>query len=97
MKKDKNIIEITTPSGFSCTIDRDKFDDWDYIEMLANSDNDQLTEHKMCLFVVNKVMLPEDATKLKEMCKNPDGVVPWSKMHSIILEIMNAIGEQVKN
>ena len=95
MKKDKDIIDITTPSGFSCALDRNKFDDWRYIEILGSAD--PLAECKMCLFVVNNGLSPEDAEKLKEMCKKPDGAVSWSKMQSVIHEIMEAVGEQAKN
>lgn len=95
MKKDKDIIDITTPSGFSCALDRNKFDDWRFVEILGSSDG--LSDYKMCLFVVNNGLSPEDAERLKEMCKKPDGTVSGTKMQNIIAEIMSAVGEQAKN
>ena len=95
MKKDKNSVEITTPSGFTCSINPDKFDDWAFVEILGS--DDALSGHKMCIFVVNNVLTPEDAAKLKEMCKKPDGIISSSKMENIITEIVEVYGEQVKN
>lgn len=95
MKKDKDIIDVATPSGFTCTLDRDKFDDWRFVEILGSSDG--LADYRMCLFVVNNGLSPEDAERLKEMCKKPDGTVSGTKMHNIIGEILSATGEQAKN
>lgn len=95
MKKEKNVIDITTPSGFTCVLDRDKFDDWRFVEILGSGDG--LSDYKMCVFVVNNGLSPEDADRLKEMCKKPDGTISGTKMQNIIAEIMTAIGEQAKN
>ena len=94
-KENKNVISISTPSGFECEIDRDKFDDWEFVEIISGKDD--LSAHRMFVFVVNKVLSPEDAAKLKEMCKKPDGAVSSTKMENIVGEIMEAYGEQAKN
>ena len=54
-------------------------------------------DYKMCLFVVNNGLSPEDAERLKEMCKKSDGTISATKMQNVIAEIMSAVGEQAKN
>lgn len=90
-----NVIEIKTLSGFSCRIDRDRFDDWEYIEIQAS--NDFRTDPRFMTFVVDKVLDRADADRLKEMCRKPDGSVSGKKVSAIVLEIMKCVGDATKN
>ena len=92
----KNVREITTEGGFSCSIEMDKLDDWRFIEIIGASDDDELAEVKLALFVVNDVLSKKDSDALKKFCTMPDGRVSTAKMQEQIKEIMTEM-QQVKN
>ena len=85
--------EVTTDSGFTCEIDLEKLDDWEFAEAaaaVAESKGGAETL-RLAVFIANHMMEAEDAARLKEHVKTESGRVPTSRMMEEIFDLMNKV------
>ena len=84
---------ITTSTGFTIEVDEENFDDIEFVEMLAEVEDDVLKIPK-----VIKMTLGEDGKKaLYDHVRNEKGRAPASKVIEIFKEIMDLTGDGGKN
>ncbi len=81
-----------TSTGFEFEILTDAFDDWEFIELLAEVGSGNGLKVPA---VLEKLIGAECASSLKEHCRT-DGRVTMSAMNKEIAEIMTAAGEAKK-
>ena len=78
-----------TNSGFTCEVSPEKFDDYEIIEALADSN-----EIRAVILITNK-LLGSDAERLKQHCTK-DGIVKFSAVQAEVTEIINKMSEANK-
>lgn len=86
------MIKGTTKSGFKFEIPRNIANDYEFVELLTELDDNPLTLTK----VVNRVLGKEQANKLKDHIRTDKGLVPTDLMMQEITEIFET-EEEVKN
>ena len=82
------MITGKTKSGFEYSVDENIMDNWElFEEMSAGTMTGEIKAAKM--------MLGEDAyNRLKEPCRNANGVVPAKKMDAEIAEIITGVSSK---
>lgn len=84
---------ITTSTGFTIEVDEENFDDIEFVEMLAEVEDDVLKIPK-----VIKMTLGEDGKKaLYDHVRTEKGRAPASKAIEVFKEIMELTGDGGKN
>lgn len=84
---------ITTQSGFSIEVDEDKFDDIEFVETLAEVDDDILLVPK----VIRTILGEEGKKALYDHVRDDTGRARASKAIEEFKEIMELSGEGGKN
>ena len=93
-------MQITTETGFSCDVDADLLDDWDFMDaaFTVEETEDRTEALKMGRYLVNKMLPKEDADRLKEHCRSLDGGrLRATRMESEITDIFTKLGIDSKN
>ncbi len=78
-------MEVTTKSGFSCTIEPEVFDDWELLEAFQAVDEG---DTRQILKIVPALLGEKQTEALKNHIKKEHGRVKISEMISSIHEIM---------
>lgn len=84
---------MKTSSGFEFEINTAAFDDWEFIELLAEIEGGNGLKVPAALL---KLIGAEGVKALKEHCRGEDGIVGTATMNTEIGEIMKAAGEMNK-
>lgn len=87
------MLKGKTESGFYFEIDETALDDMEFVEALADLEEDALKLPKVCNMLLGK----EQKAKLYDHLRNEHGKVPASAVSSAIVEIMLVAGESTKN
>ena len=82
-----------TSSGFEFEINTAAFDDWEFIELLAEIEGGNGLKVPAAL---SKLIGAEGVKALNEHCRGEDGIVKTAAMNTEIGEIMKAAGERNK-
>lgn len=82
-----------TKSGFHFEIDEERCNDMEFLDALAEAEEDGLQFSKVCNILLGK----EQKKKLYDHLRREDGRVPIEDMRDIIIEIMTISGDEVKN
>ena len=82
-------VKVMTNSDFICEVSPEKFDDYEIIEALADSN-----EIRAVILITNK-LLGSDAERLKQHCTK-DGIVKFSAVQAEVTEIINKMSEANK-
>lgn len=82
-----------TESGFKFVIDETDLDDMEFIELLADAQEDALKFPK----VVERLLGKEQKAKLYDHVRTESGRVPVGAISNAVTEIMVAAGEDTKN
>ena len=82
-----------TESGFKFVIDETDLDDMEFIELLADAQEDALKFPK----VVERLLGKEQKAKLYDHVRTENGRVPIEAISNALTEIMVAAGEDTKN
>lgn len=87
------MLQGKTESGFCFEIDESALDDMEFVEALADLEEDALKLPKVCNMLLGK----EQKAKLYDHLRNEDGKVPINDVSNAIVEIMSVAGENTKN
>lgn len=80
-------------NGFKFEIDETKLDDMEFLEALAETQEDPLAFPKVC----TKLLGIEQKKRLYDYLRDESGKVPIADVEGAVVEIMTASGEKVKN
>lgn len=86
------MIEGKTKSGFEYKIPKENLDNYELIEVIAEAQENPLLFPKM----VNLLLGEEQAKRLKEHCRNENGIVSTEKLSQEITEIFES-QKEIKN
>lgn len=78
-----------TESGFKFEVSENLADDYELIEVLVDLEANPFAVTK----IMNKVLGPEQTSKLKEHLRDENGIVPLTLMTATIEEIFLKVGE----
>ena len=85
--------KIKLENGFECTINTDVLDDMEFVDLLADTEDDPLKIGRVALMLLGK----EQKKNLYDHLRSEDGRVPVTSMNDAIEKIFNALGDDAKN
>lgn len=85
--------KIKLENGFECTINTDVLDDMEFVDLLADTEDDPLKIGRVALMLLGK----EQKKNLYDHLRTDDGRVPVTSMNDAIEQIFNALGDDAKN
>jgi hypothetical protein len=85
--------KIKLENGFECTINTDVLDDMEFVDLLADTEDDPLKIGRVALMLLGK----EQKKNLYDHLRTDDGRVPVTSMNDAIEKIFNALGDDAKN
>ena len=85
--------KIKLENGFECTINTDVLDDMEFVDLLADTEDDPLKIGRVALMLLGK----EQKKNLYDHLRTKDGRVPVTSMNDAIEKIFNALGDEAKN
>jgi len=85
--------KIKLENGFECTINTDVLDDMEFVDLLADTEDDPLKIGRVALMLLGK----EQKKNLYDHLRTEDGRVPVTSMNDAIEKIFNALGDDAKN
>lgn len=85
--------KIKLENGFECTINTDVLDDMEFVDLLADTEDDPLKIGRVALMLLGK----EQKKNLYDHLRTEDGRVPVTSMNDAIEKIFNALGDESKN
>ena len=85
--------KIKLENGFECTINTDVLDDMEFVDLLADTEDDPLKIGRVALMLLGK----EQKKNLYDHLHTEDGRVPVTSMNDAIEKIFNALGDEAKN
>lgn len=85
--------KIKLENGFECTINTDVLDDMEFVDLLADTEDDPLKIGRVALMLLGK----EQKKNLYDHLRTEDGRVPVTSMNDAIEKIFNALGDGAKN
>lgn len=85
--------KIKLENGFECTINTDVLDDMEFVDLLADTEDDPLKIGRVALMLLGK----EQKKDLYDHLRTEDGRVPVTSMNDAIEKIFNALGDEAKN
>lgn len=88
------MIKGKTSSGFEWEVDDDVKDDYELIELFQTADEGSA---KALTDAYKRILGEEQYKKMKEFMRNDKGRVPASKMLAAMNEIVNSLGDDIKN
>lgn len=86
------MIAGKTKSGFEYKIPKENLDNYELIEVIAEAQENPLLFPKM----VNLLLGEEQAKRLKEHCRNENGIISTEKISQEITEIFES-QKEIKN
>lgn len=87
------MLKGITKNGFEFELDESELDDMEFLETLAEAEENALAFPKIC-----KMMLGEKQKKrLYDHLRNEKGKVPIEAVKDVIIEIMESSSEKTKN
>lgn len=90
---DKRTADVTTSSGFTCTLDLNRVASMNFVDAMADyQDGDILSLSRAVAIMFDK----ETKNRLYEHVRNGDGLVPLEDVAREIIEILNG-AKQGKN
>lgn len=84
-------MRVETKSGFSCEIDENVIDNYDFVDAVSQSDGNGIESVRANFKVFKAVFSDEDLQKLKTHCNNS-----FSKIVAETAEIIQILGEKIK-
>ena len=87
-------MKVTTKSGFTCDIDKEKLDDWHFAKLAAKATQGGEEALQCTIYLVDHMLTEKDAERLEAHVKTKDGRVPTTKMVAEVTEILNLAGEK---
>ncbi len=91
-----NLVEVTTPSGFTCTVDKDKMNDWEFARLAARAEENEGVGLQMFVFMQDNILSKEDSKRLEDHVRLPDGRVPADAMIDEINGMFQGVKEAKK-
>lgn len=85
--------KIKLENGFECTINTDVLDDMEFVDLLADTEDDPLKIGRVAMMLLGK----EQKKNLYDHLRTEDGRVPVTSMNDAIEKIFNALGDEAKN
>ncbi len=92
MKKQQNQIKGITKTGFKFYIDKDTIDDYEFVELVSEVDENPLLIPKL----IKTLLGDKQTTYLKKHVRNSKGKVTMIAMQNEIQNIFEKVGE-IKN
>ena len=80
-------------NGFEFEIDVEELDDMEFVEALADVEENPLAFPKVCTLMLGE----EQKKRLYDHLRNEKGKVPVKAVRESIIEIMRVSGEETKN
>lgn len=86
--RNSNLISVTTKSGFTCRVDPEKLDDWEFMKAISKTQSDNDADVLTGLmFVTNRLLGEAGEKRLVEHLRNEKGVAPTKAMMLEVQEI----------
>ena len=90
-------MKIQTKSGFVCEVNEKIVADWDFLDVLCDSESDDDTVKIRASRDAVKMLLGKDgAAALADHVKGKDGIKNSAKVFEEFREIMTLLGEETK-
>ena len=90
-------MKIQTKSGFVCDVNEKIVADWDFLDVLCDSESDdQTTRVRASRDAVKMLLGKEGAAALAEHVKDKNGIKNSARVFEEFKEIMNMLGENSK-
>ncbi len=86
--------KVITKSGFECLINKERLDDMELVDKIAEADAGNPLAVSA---VIIKVLGEEQKAKLYNHLRNEDGRVPIEKVGEEIVEMITSLGNEGKN
>lgn len=87
------MINGETKSGFKFEVDETQLDDMEFLEALADTQEDVLAFPRVC----TKLLGNEQKKRLYDHLRDEKGKVPIAAVNEAVTEIMTIAGEKTKN
>ena len=87
------LVDVTTKSGFECKVDDDLFNDFEMLELVQQTMNDDAMEKLNATIEIVKLMFGEYKKPLYEHIKKEHGKVLPEILEGDIVSVMNSIGK----
>lgn len=92
------MVSGTTKSGFNYTVSEAIRDDWRFVKALADADSDDASRQLSGAVRMVVLLLGEHGeAELSTHLAQPDGSVPTHLIMDEVREILNSIGNELKN
>lgn len=96
-ERKNSYINITTKSGFTCKVDPEKLDDWEFMKAIVKTENGTDAEKLSSMMYIANYLLGDNGEKrLADHLRNEKGVTPTSAMTNEIIEIFLLIKANTK-
>ena len=90
-------MKVQTKSGFVCEVNEKIVADWDFLDVLCDTeDEDKTVALKASRKAVNLLLGKEGAAALAEHVKDENGIKSSARVFEEFKEIMNMLGENSK-
>lgn len=90
-------MRVVTKSGFECQVNEKVRNDWRFIKAVAKADSGNDLQRMDGLTQMVQLLLGDAEEALCKHVQEPDGTVPFDKVNQELLDIMAAIGDEIKN
>lgn len=94
--KKSNIVSVTTPSGFTCEVDKDKLNSWEFARLAAAASENEGESLRLFVYMTDHVLSREDSARLEDHVRLPDGRVPADAVIAEISGIFQGVKEAKK-
>ena len=67
---ENKMVKVETKTGFTCEINKDALDDWEFAKAAASIDNaDAVAALRLSIYMAEHMLSPEDEKRLEEHVK----------------------------
>ena len=92
------MVNGTTKTGFNYTVNEDIRTDWRFVKALADADSSDASRQLSGATQMVTLLLGEAGeAELMKHVANDDGIVPTAKVIEEVKDILNGIGDELKN
>lgn len=92
------MVSGTTKSGFNYTVNEEIRTDWRFVKALADADSsDASRQLSGAVRMVTLLLGEKGEAELEKHVAKEDGIVPTQSIIDEVRDILNGIGEEIKN
>lgn len=90
-------MKVVTKSGFECEANEKIRNDWRFVKAMSKAESRNELERLDGLMKMVQLLLGDQEEALCNHVKEEDGTVPFDAMNRELIDILQAMGEELKN